>query len=134
VRVRRLSWLGTRTENYTETRDFFGGVLGLTLVREEPGFAMFRLPSGEHDFVEVFGVDDPEVTFMTTGPVPGLLVDDVVQARKELEAAEVEMLEPIRWLRNYPGFEENADYGWFNFRGPDGNVYCCIQGSRAVAG
>mgnify|MGYP000343629288 CR=1 FL=1 len=98
MRVRRLSWVGTRTGKFDETLDFFGGVLGLTLVREEPGFAMFSLPSGDHDYVEVFGLDDPEVPFMTTGPVPGLLVDDVAQARQELEAAGIELLEPIRWL------------------------------------
>lgn len=132
MQVRRLSWLGTRTENYDQTRDFFGGVLGLTLVAEEPGLAMFQLPGGEHDYVEVFDATNPEAPFMTTGPVPGFLVDDVVQAREELEAAGVEMLEPIRWLRDYPGFEEITDYGWFQFHGPDGSVYCCMQGSRAV--
>jgi len=69
---------------------------------------------------------------MTTGPVPGLLVDDLVQARTELEAAEAEMLEPIRWMVDVdPALVEAnpklAGYCWFNFRGPDGNVYCCIQ-------
>ena len=126
MQVRRLSWLGTRTHKYDETRDFFSDVLGLALMMEEPGFAMFQLPAGEHDYVEVFSADDPEVAFMTTGPVAGLLVDDVVEARAELEAAGVEMLEPIRWSQRIDG------YGWFQFRGPDGNVYGCMQGSRAV--
>lgn len=124
--VRRLSWLGTRTENYRETRDFFADVLGLRLVMEEPGFAMFELPGGEHDYVEVFDANDPDLAFMTTGPVAGFLVDDVVHAREELETAGVELLEPTRWSQRIEG------YGWFQFRGPDGNVYGCMQGSRAV--
>lgn len=55
----------------------------------------------------------------------GLLVDDIVEARSELESAGVEMLEPIRWSKRIEG------YGWFQFRGPDGNVDGCMQGSRA---
>jgi catechol 2,3-dioxygenase-like lactoylglutathione lyase family enzyme len=133
VQVRRLSWLGTRTEKYDETRDFFGRIFGLTLVAEEPGLAIFQLPGGEHDYVEVFNVANPEVPFMTTGPVAGFLVDDVVQARHELEAEGVEMIGTVLWLRDYPGFDEVAEYGWFQFRGPDGNVYNCMQGSRAIA-
>jgi catechol 2,3-dioxygenase-like lactoylglutathione lyase family enzyme len=132
VRVQRLSWLGTRTENYEETRDFFGGVLGLSLVAEEPGLAIFKLPGGERDYVEVFSADNPEAEIMTTGPVAGFLVDDVLEARSRLEAAGVEMLEPVRWLRDYEGFEDATDYGWFQFRAPDGNSYACLQGSAAV--
>ena len=36
------------------------------------------------------------------------------------------MLEPIQWSQRIEG------YGWFQFRGPDGNVYECMQGSPAV--
>jgi len=64
--------------------------------------------------------------------VAGFLVDDVVEARKELEAEGVEMLGEVEWLRDIPGFEAVVDYGWFTFRGPDGNVYNCTQGSRAI--
>ena len=135
MQVQRVSWVGTRTENFGGAKDFFVGVLGLPLVKEEPGFAAFQLPSGDHDYVELFGVDHPDGAFMTTGPVPGLLVDDVAEARQELEAAGSEMLEPIRRMIDVDPelVEANpklAGYYWFNFRGPDGNVYCCIQHSR----
>jgi catechol 2,3-dioxygenase-like lactoylglutathione lyase family enzyme len=130
MQVQRISWLGTRTEQFEATKAFFANVLGLPVVHEEPGFAAFQLPTGEHDLVEVFGVDDPEVAFMTTGPVPGFHVADVANARRELEEAGIEMLEPISWLRDYDGFEDATDYAWFSFRGPDGNAYACIQGSR----
>jgi len=133
VQVRRLTWLGTRTQRYDETKDFFGRVLGLPLVAEEPGLAMFQLPGGEHDYVEVFDVAQPEASFMTTGPVAGFLVDDVVRAREELEAEGIEMLGEVEWLRDVPEFEAVPDYGWFTFRGPDGNVYNCTQGSWAIA-
>jgi hypothetical protein len=70
----------------------------LKLVTEESAFAMFQLPGREADYVELFGIDDPDAAYITTGPVPGFLVDDVVQARKELEASGVEMVEPLRWM------------------------------------
>ena len=99
-----------------------------------PGFAAFQLPTGEHDLVEVFSVDEPEAAFMTTGPVPGFHVADLSAARLELEGLGFELLEPVRWLRDYDGFENADAYAWFSFRGPDGNVYCCIQGSRPATG
>ena len=135
MQVRRLCFFSTRTENFSATKDFFAGVLGLALVVEGRGFASFRLPSGDHDYVELFGSDHPDGVLMTTGPVPGLLVDDLALARQELEAAGVELLEPIRWMVDVePELVEAdprlEDYCWFQFRGPDGNVFCCVQHSR----
>jgi catechol 2,3-dioxygenase-like lactoylglutathione lyase family enzyme len=137
MNVRRLSWVGTRTSNFDETKDFFGAVLALKLVSEEPGFAMFQLPGGKYDYFEVFASDNPEAAYMTTGPVPGFLVDDVVQAQKELEALGLEMVEPLRWMADVdPALVEAtprlSEYGWFAFRGPDGNVYNCMQGAQAT--
>ncbi|MCY7302063.1 MAG: VOC family protein [Thermoleophilia bacterium] len=132
MHIQRLSWLGTRTANYRATADFFADVLGLTLVQEEPGLSIFRLPGGEHDYVEVFDLEETDGIALTSGPVPGFLVDDVFGARAELETAGVELLGPSKWLWDYPGSEEITEYGWFNFRGPDSNVYNCMQGSPAV--
>jgi hypothetical protein len=78
---------------------------------------MLRLPNADHDYVEVFGVDDPDFAFYATGPVVGLLVDDVAGARAELEASGTELIGEITWSSHIEG------YGWFHFRGPDGNVY-----------
>ena len=138
MQVRRLSWVGTRTANFSDTRDFFGAVLGLTLVAEDTGYAMFQLPSGEHDYVEVSAAEDPYSAYMTTGPAPGFLVDDVKQALEDMEAAGVEIVEPIRWMVDVePALVEAnptlVEYAWFAFRAPDGNVYGCMQGSPAVA-
>jgi hypothetical protein len=41
-----------------------------------------------------------------------------------LDAAGVELIGPIEWLQSMDG------YGWFYVRGPDGNVYAILQGSR----
>jgi catechol 2,3-dioxygenase-like lactoylglutathione lyase family enzyme len=128
VEVRRIVWLGTRTERFEETTAFFRDVLGIPALHEEPGFAMLQLPSGERDFVEVFAPGEPGGELYTTGPVVGLLVDDVEQARAELDTVGVEVLDEIRWLGSLDG------YGWFHIRGPDGNVYAIVQDSRASTG
>jgi catechol 2,3-dioxygenase-like lactoylglutathione lyase family enzyme len=128
VRVTRIAWLGTRTEKFDETTAFFRDVLGIPVRYEEPGFAMLQLPFGERDFVEVFAPDAPGGELYGTGPVVGLLVDDVEQARVELLGAGVEVLDETRWLEGMDG------YGWFHVRGPDGNVYAIMQDSRASSG
>jgi catechol 2,3-dioxygenase-like lactoylglutathione lyase family enzyme len=126
VRVKRIAWLGTRTEKFDETTAFFRDMLGLALGYEEPGFAMFALPEADRDYVEVFSADRKDLaTFYTTGPVVGLLVDDVVEARRELGDAGVELLDDIQ------SPESMAGYCWFHFRGPDGNVYAVVEGSTA---
>ncbi len=124
MQVTRLAWLGTRTEKFDETTAFFRDVLGIPVLHEEPGFAMLQLPGAARDFVEIFAPDNPNGALYSTGPVVGLLVDDIEQARAELDAAGVELLGPTQWLESMDG------YGWFHVRGPDGNVYAILQDSR----
>ena len=128
MHVKRLAWLGTRTDKLDETTAFFREVLGLPVVYEEPGFAMHQLPDADRDFVEVFGSDHPGAALYTTGPVVGLLVDDITEARAELEVAGIELLDAIQRPESMDG------YAWFHFRGPDGNVYAVVQGSQARFG
>ena len=128
MKVRRLCWLGTRTEAFDETTAFFRDVLGLSLGYEEPGFAMFALPAADRDYVEVFSTERKDLAMSyTTGPVVGLLVDDIVEAREELAAAGVELIDEIQSPQTMVG------YSWFHIRGPDGNVYAIVEGSSALA-
>ena len=113
MKARGLVWLGTRTRNFDETVRFFEDTLGMRKSHEEPDFTAFRLPNG--DTVEVFGPGDTEHEHFDTGPVAGFLVDDVREARADLEAAGISFLSPIR--------ESDDGAGWSHFRGPDGNVY-----------
>ena len=128
--VRRLGFLGTRTDNFSETTRFFRDVLGLAPYYEEPDFAMLSLPGAEHDFVEIIGPDAEGSAFQaaayTTGPVPSFVVGDLVEARAELEAAGIALLDDITWSRSIEGL------GWFHFRGPDGYVYGMMQDSGAL--
>lgn len=122
MKVRGLAWLGTRTPNFDDTVRFFGDALGLRVEHEEPDFTVFRLPNG--DTVEVFGPGDRDHTHFTTGPVIGFLVDDVEEARAELESSGTSFIGPVH----------RADDGgsWSHFVGPDGNVYE-LTGTRRQA-
>jgi len=127
VQVVRVAWVGTRTDRFVETTRFFRDVLALSTVHEEADFAILQLPSGDRDFVEIFGAGaegkEFEAEHYVNGPVPGFLVTDLVEARAELAAGGVELLDEISWPKSIPG------YGWFHFRAPDGNVYAMLQGS-----
>lgn len=113
MEARGLVWLGTRTRRFDDTVRFLGETMGLRAVRDEPDFAAFELPNG--DTVEVFGPADRDHEHFTTGPVVGFLVDDVREARADLEAAGIPFIGPVH---------EAGDGGsWSHFTAPDGNVY-----------
>jgi catechol 2,3-dioxygenase-like lactoylglutathione lyase family enzyme len=117
MRVTRIGWVGTRTDGYGAMVEFLTGVLGLTLAREEPDFAVLHAPSG--DTFEVFGPSDRDHRHFTTGPVVGFVVDDLPAAVAELERAGVELL---------GGQVDDQGEGWRHFRAPDGNVYELTSG------
>jgi predicted enzyme related to lactoylglutathione lyase len=112
MNVTGLTWGGTRTDKFEETTAFFRQVMGIELDEQAPGFASFKTASG--DKFEVFGPEDPDHDFMTTGPVVGFGVDDVDGARSEMESAGVEFIGAT---------QSQGDYRWAHFYGPDGNVY-----------
>lgn len=113
MRIIKLAWVGTRTDNPEPTVAFFREVLGLRLELEQPGFWMLKLPDGGK--VEVFGPDSDVNRHFATGPVAGFLVDDVDAATTELRSAGVEIL--------YESGVDDGGNAWVHFRAPDGNIY-----------
>lgn len=109
--IKGINWLGVRTERFDEMVRFYADTLGLPKAWEDEGFAAFKLPNG--DTIEVFSAATPDKQHFDTGPVAGFQVDDIEQARHELEAAGIEFIGPI----------EGGRSRWSHFRGPDGNVY-----------
>ena len=113
MRIIKLAWVGTRTQNAEATVAFFRDVLGLRLEMEQAGFWMLKLPDGSK--VEVFGPDSPINRHFTTGPVAGFLVDNVQDAAAELRSAGVEIL--------FESPVDDSGNAWVHFRGPDGCIY-----------
>lgn len=117
MEVKGLVWLGSRTDKFEETVEFFRDVMGLTPFHEGEDVVVLRMASGE--WMEVFGPSDTEHTQFDTGPVGEFLVDDVAAARTELESRGVDFIaETHSW----------GDYTWAHFRGPDGNIYGITSG------
>jgi len=111
MHVKRLGWLGVRTERFDEMVGLLRDVMGVSLELEEPGRAMFTLANG--DPVDVFHTSVDRYEMFTTGPVVGFVVDDVELGAGELAQAGVEVFEVQR----------GDGFMWAHFRGPDGNIY-----------
>ncbi|MGI9659066.1 MAG: VOC family protein [Gaiellaceae bacterium] len=114
-----LSWLGTRTERFDEMRAFAKDVLGLKVLKDEPGVAFFELANG--DQFEVFGSDYPAGGHPPSGAVAAFTVADAAEARAELIAAGLEVGE----------LESLMGYTWAYFTAPDGNKYMVLDGTQA---
>ena len=131
MNVQRICFLGTRTGNFEATTALFRDVLGLRNTHAEPDWSVFQLPSGRRDFVEVFGADNDNgslfPTEVTEGLVVAFAVDDIVGAREELGAAGVELIGDLVWAADLFDNPSMEGFGWFFFRGPDGNVYVIQQ-------
>ncbi len=78
----------------------------------------FAFPDGVE--MEVWRPEDEFHSFFGAGPVVGLRVDDVEEARAGMEAAGVEFLGPV---------QRSEGSAWSHFRTPDGNVYEIIARS-----
>ena len=112
MRVNKISWGGTRTENFSEMVGFLRDVMGLDVVDETEDFVSLRLGDGAK--FEVFGPTEKDHDFFTTGPVMGFGVDDVDEARAQMEQSGIDFIGPTH---------SEGPYKWAHFRGPDGNVY-----------
>ena len=119
-----IEWIVTCTPNFDATVAFFCDVLGLSVAEQGvpvtdtqfTRYAQIAMPNGV-----VLEVVEPGETVrqLYNAPIVSITVDDLAQARRELEGRKIEFLTPI--------FDPRKGFGWTYFRAPDGNVYQ-IQG------
>jgi catechol 2,3-dioxygenase-like lactoylglutathione lyase family enzyme len=115
MKVLNVRWVGIRTDRYDEMVGFLRDVLGLRVNFEEP--TTIELETTEGDEIQVMAPGDPYYEFFgehARGPVPLFEVDDVHAARRELEAAGVELIGAT---------ERDSTWEWIHVRAPDGNLY-----------
>jgi catechol 2,3-dioxygenase-like lactoylglutathione lyase family enzyme len=120
MHVRRIAWLGVRTEHADAMVAFLQTTLGLRLEHLDEGQWVFSLPDGSK--AEVFSSESPHNEHFERAPVAGFYVEDVAAAAEELRQAGVEIV-------HGPVFADDADAAWVHFRAPDGNLYELTQGS-----
>jgi glyoxalase/bleomycin resistance protein/dioxygenase superfamily protein len=106
-----VGFVGFRTERFDEMVGLFRDLVGLPVIRKAPGTTWFRLgPDAE---LHVYADTDTDHAFFTTGPVVGLRVADVDEARARMADAGLEMLTEV---------ERTESAAWYHFRAPDGTV------------
>ena len=130
MRVRRLSFLGVKTDDFEAMTAFVRDVLGLEPGHRDEGWAVFQLASGDRDLVEVYrpgGYDERLLPAAATGPTVAFGVDDLLAARDELVAAGIEIVADVVWADEAFGSSSYEGFGWLFFRAPDGNVYALQQ-------
>ena len=119
-----INWILAPTRNFDESVAFFRDMMGIQVVEEGvpvidtqfSRYAQIRMPNGV-----VLEVVEPKesVAHLYDAPVVSITVDDVAQARRELESRQIVFETPI--------FDTREGWGWTYFRAPDGAVYQ-IQG------
>lgn len=70
---------------------------------------------------------------MSDGILVAFAVDDIAGAREELAAAGVELIGDLVWAADLSANPDMDGFGWFFFRGPDGNIYVMQQDRRPAA-
>ncbi len=117
TKFKGLVWLGVRTNKFDELLDFYQNKMGLPVIHESPGFRALDLPNG--DRLEIFSEEYKDnignnYQEFSTGPVAGFLVDDIEEAKKEMEAEGIEFIGVVG---------EGQNSKWAHFKGVDGNTY-----------
>ncbi len=128
MNVKRIGWLGVRSDDVEGATRFFRDVLGLEAVGDSDGASFTRLPTGEWDLVEVFPRDWPDTRMIPDGveQMVAFVVDDLEEAAAEVRAAGLELGDVI-WAAE--AFDEPSyeGFGWFFVRAPDGRLYAIEQ-------
>ena len=115
MEIKGLAWLGSRTNNYAEMVAFCSEKLGLNQVLTKDDMAVFRMPNGDVFEIMAPAIDtrQPELDQLEC-PKVEFLVDDVHNAREEMEAIGIEFVGPVHVAEKH---------AWTNFRAPDGHLY-----------
>jgi catechol 2,3-dioxygenase-like lactoylglutathione lyase family enzyme len=120
MRITGIDWILAPTRNFQQSVTFFRDVMGMTVTDDGIPvtdtqfcrYAQFKMPNGV-----VLEIVEPNETLarLYHSPIVSITVDDVAQARRELESRQIEFLTPI--------LDTRQGSGWTYFRAPDGNVY-----------
>lgn len=118
MKVMGFRWMGVGCKDIEAMTTFCSDVLGMKILKKGAGraFVEYELPSGQR--FEIFGPNSRSFRMHST-PVLAFEVDDIEAARRELKAADVEILTRTN--------KRARDAYWFYFRAPDGFVYECQQ-------
>lgn len=128
MEVLRVGFVGTRASDVNATASFFGEVLGLELIQDDPSWSILRLPTGPFDLFEVYGseFDNERLAPADESLFVAFTVQSLEEARDEIMATGVEVGDVV-WASEAFDNPDLDGYGWFFFRAPDNHVYVIQQ-------
>jgi hypothetical protein len=121
TKFKGIVWLGVRTKKFDEVLDFYQNKMSLPVLHEASGFKALELPNGDRIAIfseEYESEDGNDYRHFSIGPVVGFLLDNIEEAKVEMEAEGIEFIGPIG---------DGNDSKWAHFRGVDGNTYELTQ-------
>ena len=129
MRVKRIGYVGLRTQAVDGMTSFLRDVLGLEPAGEDETVTFQRLPTHRRDLVEVYTPEHRDLRMIPDDAdfVIAFVVEDIREAMAEVEAAGLELVNEPVWAAeafDNPGF---GDFAWFWVRAPDGRVYAIEQ-------
>lgn len=126
MNVKRIGYVGMRTEHLERMTWFLRDVLGLSEVMASETFSILQLPTGAFDFAEVYSPghrDERMIPDGVEGPVVAFVVDNLETALREVKEAGLEVIGNVVWADEAFAQPAMAGVGWFFLRAPDGRVY-----------
>ena len=129
MRVRRIGYVGMRTDDVDAMTSFFRDVIGLEAAGEGDTVTFQRLPTHRRDLLEVYarGHRDARLIPDDADIVIAFVVDDIEEAMAEVQAAGLEIVgEPV-WAAEAFGDPTLGEFAWFFVRAPDGRVFAIEQ-------
>jgi catechol 2,3-dioxygenase-like lactoylglutathione lyase family enzyme len=129
VRVKRIGYVGVRTDDVAGMTSFFRDLLGLEAVGEDETVTFQRLPTHVFDLVEVYAQQHRDERMIPDGVdfMVSFVVDDVRAALVQVQAAGLEIVGGPVWAAEAFGNPDYEDVAWFFVRAPDGRVYAIQQ-------
>src|ERR1017187_4828117 len=128
--VKRIGYVGMRTEHLERMTWFFRDVLGLREAMVGETSSILNLPTGAFSFAEVYSPghhDERMIPDGVQGPVVAFVVENLEPALREVKEAGLEVIDNVVGAAEAFGEPEMEGVGWFLLRAPDGRVYVIEQ-------
>jgi catechol 2,3-dioxygenase-like lactoylglutathione lyase family enzyme len=129
MQVKRIGYVGMRTDDLAGMTGFFRDLLGLEAVGQGETVSFQRLPTHRRDLVEVYAQEHRDMRLIPDDAefVIAFVVDDIREAMSEARAAGLELVGDPVWAAE--AFDDPAlgEFAWFFVRAPDGRVFAIEQ-------
>jgi catechol 2,3-dioxygenase-like lactoylglutathione lyase family enzyme len=129
MRVKRIGYVGMRTDDVEGMTRFLRDVLGLEPAGEGDTVTFQRLPTHRRDLVEVYAREHHDIRMIPDEAdfVIAFVVDDIREAMAEMQAAGLELVNEPVWAAEAFGDPGLGEFAWCWVRAPDGRIYVIEQ-------